>query len=241
MPRIVNEAEYTARRNQILELAQQMVYTKGYEQMTIQDILDGLQISKGAFYHYFGSKQALLEALIERLVEEAEKIQAPILQAPDLTAMEKLKRYFYTLGRWKTERKSYLLNLMQVWYNDENALVRQKLNTASIQRFAPVLTAIIHQGMQEGVLNPQYPKQAGEVVLVLMLSLGEMLARALLVESLTIHDLPRLVGAAAAYQDAIERVLGAPTGNIQLFDPATLGEWLIVEDKHVKTAQQAGR
>jgi len=228
MPRIVNEAEYAARRNQILELAQQMVNTKGYEQMTIQDILDGLQMSKGAFYHYFGSKQALLDALIERILDEADKIQTPILQATDLTAIEKLKLYFDTLGRWKTAQKAYLLKLMQVWYNDENALVRQKLQAASIQRFVPVLAAIIHQGIQEGVLASPYPEQVGEVVLTLMLGLGETLARALLVGPLSIDNLPRLEGTIAAYQDAIERILDAPAGSIQIFDLALLREWIII-------------
>ena len=68
MARIVKEEEYVEKRNEILAVAQRLVYTKGYEQMTIQDMLDELQISKGAFYHYFGSKQALLEALIEEHV-----------------------------------------------------------------------------------------------------------------------------------------------------------------------------
>lgn len=231
MPRFVNEAEHTARRNQIIDLVQQLVYTKGYEQMTIQDILEGLQISKGAFYHYFNSKQALLEALIERLVEQADQIQAPILQAPDLDAMEKLKLYFNTLGRWKTNQKAYLLRLMQVWYNDENALVRQKLHAASIQRFVPVLTAIIQQGVQEGLLAPHHPDQAGQVVLALMLSLGEMLAHELLLGSPAIDDLPRLAGMVAAHQDAIERILGAPAGSIQIFDPSILREWIILEER----------
>lgn len=230
MPRIVNEAEHAARRYQILELAQQMVYTKGYEQMTIQDILDGLQMSKGAFYHYFSSKQALLEALIELLLEAADKIQIPILEAPGLTATEKLRLYFETLGRWKTGQKTYLLKLMQVWYNDENALVRQKLHTASIQRFVPVLTAIIKQGIREGDLAPRFPEQAGEVVLALMQNLGETLAMALLMRSAAIDELPHLANTVAAHQDAIERVLGAPAGSIQIFDPAILREWFIVEE-----------
>ncbi len=63
MARIVKA--HAARRNEILDVAQRLIYTKGYEQMTIQDILSDLQISKGAFYHYFDSKQALLEAIIE--------------------------------------------------------------------------------------------------------------------------------------------------------------------------------
>jgi AcrR family transcriptional regulator len=49
MARIVKEEEYAARRNEILDAAQRLVYTKGYEHMTIQDILDDRHISKGAF------------------------------------------------------------------------------------------------------------------------------------------------------------------------------------------------
>ncbi|MGD0006240.1 MAG: helix-turn-helix domain-containing protein, partial [Anaerolineaceae bacterium] len=79
MARIVKEDEYNVRRNEILESAQRFVYTRGYEQMAIQDILDDLQISKGAFYHYFTSKQALLEALIERMMLDAEQVLTPIV------------------------------------------------------------------------------------------------------------------------------------------------------------------
>ncbi len=50
--------------------------------MTIQDILDDLQISKGAFYHYFDSKQALLEAMVERIGVEAVQLLLPIVHDP---------------------------------------------------------------------------------------------------------------------------------------------------------------
>lgn len=53
MPRVVKEEEYAVKCNEILDVAQHLVYTKGYQQMSIQDILDELKISKGAFYHYF--------------------------------------------------------------------------------------------------------------------------------------------------------------------------------------------
>ena len=62
MARMVNEAAHAARRNAILDTTQRVVETKGYEQMAIADILGELNISSGAFYHYFDSKPALLEA-----------------------------------------------------------------------------------------------------------------------------------------------------------------------------------
>ena len=53
MARTVKEQEYAEKRNDILDSALRLVYSKGYERMTIQDIQADLQISSGAFYHYF--------------------------------------------------------------------------------------------------------------------------------------------------------------------------------------------
>lgn len=53
MARVVKEQEYSQKRNDILDAAVRLIYTKGYERMTIQDIQADLKISSGAFYHYF--------------------------------------------------------------------------------------------------------------------------------------------------------------------------------------------
>ncbi len=103
MARIVKAP--TVRRNEILDVAQQLICTKGYEQMTIQDILDSLHISKGAFYHYFDSKQALLEAIIERMQQGVEQILLPIVHDQELPALEKLHRFFATVNQWKITQK----------------------------------------------------------------------------------------------------------------------------------------
>jgi TetR/AcrR family transcriptional regulator, transcriptional repressor for nem operon len=86
MSRIVKEQEYTKKRNEILDAAQRLIHTKGYEQMTVGGILADLQISSGAFYHYFDSKPAVLEGFIERIKEEVEKPLLPILHDPHLSA-----------------------------------------------------------------------------------------------------------------------------------------------------------
>jgi AcrR family transcriptional regulator len=127
MARVVNEKEHALKRNQILDATQRLIYTKGYEQMSIQDILDELKISKGAFYHYFDSKPALLEAVLERMQHESKQALLPIVQDPHLDALEKLQRFFDTSVRWKTARKAFLIELLRVWYTDHNAIVRQKL------------------------------------------------------------------------------------------------------------------
>jgi AcrR family transcriptional regulator len=223
MARIVKE--HGVRRNEILDAAQRLVDTKGYEQMTIQDILDALQISKGAFYHYFDSKHSVLEALIQRMQEEVEQLLLPIVHDPHLPALDKLQRTFATLARWKTAQKAFFLALLRVWYADENAIVRQKMRAAAVKRVAPLLTVIIRQGIQEGTLTTSYPDQAGAVVLSLVQDLGDTLGMLLLSFEPKRDDLRRIENTVAAYTDALERVLGAPGASLQLVDTETLSEW----------------
>jgi AcrR family transcriptional regulator len=167
MVRLVKEQEFAVKRNEILDAAQRLVVTKGYERMTIQDILQDLKISKGALYHYFDSKATVLEALIERMQQEAEEPLLPIVHDAHLSALEKLQRFFATLDRSRTTQKAFIADLARVWFADDNAIVREKVDEAIVQRRAPLLTVIVHQGLQEGVFTTRYPDQAGEIILSL--------------------------------------------------------------------------
>ena len=70
-PRAINTSRHAARRDEFIEAGQRLIQTRGYEQFSIEDLLSEVGASKGAFYHYFGSKQALLEAIVDRLVTNA--------------------------------------------------------------------------------------------------------------------------------------------------------------------------
>ena len=228
MARIVKE--YTIRRNEILDVAQRLVYTVGYEQMTIQDILDELHISKGAFYHYFDSKQALLDALVERMVEEALLVLLPIVQDPNLPALDKIHRFFDAAARWKTAQKAFIMALLQVWYQDSNAIVRQKQIATAVKQVAPLLAQVIHQGIREGTLATPYPDQAGEVVLTLLQAFGDTLAGWIVAPDPTHYVLKDIQHYLEAYTDALERVLGAAPGSLHLVDADMLEEWFVLPE-----------
>jgi AcrR family transcriptional regulator len=227
MARIVNKEEYAIRRNEILDVTQRLVYTKGFEQMTIQDILDELKISRGAFYHYFDSKGALLEALSQRLIDEAGEVLKPVMDDPNLNAIEKLQSYITTAAIWKTAQKSYLLAFLHGWYSDDNAIVRQKVTAAGLNWIAPILTPVVCQGIQEGVFKTDYPDLSVRVFMSIMQSLSETMAGILLADTPGKDKLGSLEQLAAAYTVAMERVLGAPAGSIQLIPPNVLEEWVV--------------
>ena len=231
MARIKNEEEHAAKQNQIIDVAQRLIYTKGYEQMTIQDVLDGTQMSKGAFYHYFASKEALLEAMLDRMVGEVMQLVHPIVYDPLLSALEKLRRYFAASTIWKSERRALLYQLVRSWYADENTYARQKFFDKALARNNVVMTHMIRQGVQEGVLTTPFPDQVGEVINGLFQHMGEHLAALLLSTDPAPGRLEHLEGTIAVYADALERVLGAPPGSLPLMtDKAILRDWLTVPE-----------
>lgn len=232
MSRSVKVEEYAEKRNEILAVAQNLVYTKGYEQLSIQDILDKLEISKGAFYHYFPSKSVLLESLIEHMVvEQIEPLLAAIVQDAHLTALEKLQRYFDTAVAWKTARKDLMLGLVKVWYSDENALTRQKMLAKMIELITPLFVKIIEQGVREGVFTAPYPEYTSQVIINLVQPLGDVFVQMLTEsEAQKANVLSRAGTVVAAYNDAMERLLGAPQGSISLMDTDALREWFPLED-----------
>ena len=226
MPRVVKEEDYAARRNEILDVARKLVYTRGYEQRSIQNILDALKISKGAFYHYFDSKQSLLDGLIERMLDDAEQVLRPIVDAKDLSAIEKMRRYFDTAGRWKVAQKKFMLDLFRVWRADANAIMRQKQEVASIKRIAPMLTEIIRQGIDEGVFSTKYPEQFGNIFVGLSHGFEDKFVELLLTDHPPPDAVQQLEALIGAYSDSVERILGAPSGSLPLGNIATMKEWL---------------
>jgi len=224
MARIIKAENHASKRNEILDVAQRLIYSKGYEQMTIQDIICELQISKGAFYHYFGSKQELLEALIGRMQDEAVEILIPVISDPRTPALEKLERFFATAVSWKTARKNFFLALLHAWYTDENAIVRLKVYSSGIETITPMLSGIFRQGVEEGVFNTGYTEQVGEVILCLLQGFGDALGRMLLAYQPERDDV-RIENTVAVYKDALERVLGASNGTIHLVEAESLKEW----------------
>src|SRR5260221_11535332 len=102
MARTANATLRTVRRDAFLDVAQRFVQTKGFEAMSIQDVLDELDASKGAFYHYFDSKQMLLEAVVERFADAGLATIGPVPAEADLPAIGKLERIFSGISRFKS-------------------------------------------------------------------------------------------------------------------------------------------
>src|ERR1700693_2740566 len=162
------------RRETVLDVAQRLVQTKGYEAMSVQDVLDELDASKGAFYHYFDSKQALLEAVVERFADDAIATLAPVLGDAARPALRTLEGIFAGIARWKAERKELVLAIIEVWNSDGNAIVREKLRRMTVSRMVPLLSMVVRQGIDEGVFTCGSPDETAMVFVSLMQGFQEV-------------------------------------------------------------------
>jgi AcrR family transcriptional regulator len=225
LARTVNATTHAVRRDAFLDATERLIRTKGWEQVSIQAILDELDVSKGAFYHYFDSKEALLEAVVGRIADGVMSTLAPIASDPDLQAAEKLQGVFLAAGQWKAERKDLMLGLLRAWYSDHNAVVREQLRRASTTRLAPLLAGIVRQGKAEGAFSVTWPDHAAGVLVALLVGSSEttsQLFMARLTDAIPLEEVER---AMAAYSEAIERILGLSAGSFEYVDAPSLRCW----------------
>jgi AcrR family transcriptional regulator len=225
MARTVNATLYTVRRDAFLDVAQRLIQTRGYEAMSIQDVLESLEVSKGAFYHYFDSKQALLEAVVDRFADGGMAAIAPILRDPDLPALKKLERVFAGIAGWKAERKELVLAIVEVWNADSNAIVREKLRRLTVRLMVPLLSRVIRQGVEEGVFRVASADETATVLVALMQGAQEQATQLLIARQADIISYEVVERTFAGFTEAFERILGVPSGSLTLQDAATLHFW----------------
>jgi AcrR family transcriptional regulator len=223
--RTLNATLHTVRRDAFLDVAQRLVQTKGYEAMSIQDVLDELEASKGAFYHYFDSKQALLEAVVDRFADSAVAALGPILDNPGVPTLRKLEGIFAGIARFKAERKELVLGIMEVWNSDANAIVREKLRRMTERVMVPLLATVVRQGIDEGVFDVDSPDETARVLVSLMQGFGQQASDQFIARQAGTISFEEVQRSVAANTRAFERILGVPEESLTLTDEPTLRFW----------------
>lgn len=212
MGRIVKSPD--VRQNEILDAAQQLFYTKGYENTAVQDIINEIGIAKGTFYHHFNSKEDLLEAIAIRLMEQSLSVLTPIVNDENLVALKKLHWFFAEASNFKLENEAIAQAIMAVWYQDNNAIMREKMKFISLNGTVPLLTQIVHQGIAEDTFHTNFPDEIGRIVMQTLYDLSDTFVKLILKlngETATWEDVRRKV---MVYDEAIASLLGAEPDSI---------------------------
>lgn len=219
VPRLVKAPE--ERRTELLEIAGELFFRHGYERTSVEMIIGAAQVSKGAFYHYFDSKESLLEALAEQMVDRALAGASAVLEAAYPSAIDRLNAFWGESRRLKVEVAPMVRRSMGAIFRPENLILRHRISTLTIARTAPVLARILEEGAREGVLDAPDPLGSAELLLHLGTGVHDVIASAI-AES----DAGRTDTAAEAleqrlrlYEAAFNRVLGLDDDTISIVEP----------------------
>ena len=202
MTRVVKRPE--ERLQEFLDTAELLFNRKGYESTTVNDIISEMGVAKGAFYHYFTSKEEVLSAILDRIAARTEEALAEISGRDGLTAPEKVLAAFDWVVRFRSEN-----GIFDIIHDKENALVHHKVTSEYAPRFISPLIGIVKQGIQEGAFRTDYPEECAT---------GLLLAWNISERSLLHPGSPeRLEHSIRATQDLMERILGAEPGALDGF------------------------
>lgn len=146
----------------ILDVSTNLFVEKGYEETTIQDIVDALgDLSKGAIYHHFKSKEEIIEAVGERLHQDVDF--RTMFDGQNMTGCEKIKQM--VLFCLRSAEQQQLMKAAPTIMNNPKFLAMEVFE--SVDEYSYVIGSYIEAGNQDGSMNVKYPQEAAEILMLL--------------------------------------------------------------------------
>ena len=210
------------RRADILDAALALFYSRGWDQVTVADVLKEADISKGGFYHHFNAKEDLLDALIARFMTEALAAAEAARDATTGTALDRFNAFLAETGRWKARRAPQIKFLFDVMLQPGNDVLLQRITEATNAAVRPVLRGMIAQGVVEGSFDVPDVDLVTETIIGLSNGRRQHLMDAVAAADQGDLDgaMTRLDHRMAVEAALIDRLLGLSPGSIALCNPA---------------------
>ncbi len=152
------------RKMEIIQAALELFAQDGYENTSVNHIIERAGVSKGGFYHHYDSKAQLLEDIARLFLDKiAERIQG-IAEMEDLSALEKTNEYFRQVNSYKEQRAAEVSTILAGMYSGgKNIQLEHAIFQYGSKRIAPLMTEIIRQGIEEGEFGTEFPEEAAEM------------------------------------------------------------------------------
>jgi AcrR family transcriptional regulator len=216
VPRVIKHPD--TRRQELLDIAARSFAERGYDSTTVDDVIRQAGLSKGAFYYYYPSKQALLEGLATAAATRALEALQPVMNASGLGAVDRLNA-FLRQGR-QTHDAAATLAVFESIFRPDNIVLYHRMHAAVMAVMLPPLTEILAQGVAEGSIRSNDPRTTAELVLMLGTMTHDVVGRLLGAKP------QEWAAAIAAFEHrlveqgiAVDRILGLPDGTVAFVEP----------------------
>ena len=158
--RTVKEAE--ERKNEILDVAERLFGTKGFDNTSTSDILNEVGIARGTLYYHFKSKEDILDAMIDRMTGRLVEKAAALLAKKEIPVLKRLTMMMTALN----VNGSLGQEIMAQVHKPQNALMHQKMQERLLAGVNPLITGLIREGMAQGICRTEYPAEVAEMTLL---------------------------------------------------------------------------
>lgn len=221
---------HAERLNELLDAAQQFFFERGYERTSVNDIISKIGVAKGTFYHYFKSKEDLLDKLVERFVNLAFIEAKKLVERTDMKAVDKMNKFFITIRNVKVENIELMKMFMKVLYTDENLMLRYKMFKLNVELFTPELAKIIRQGREEGIFDPLDAEETARLIFSMSQALSETTVALLLEADKKPENIDTMEKKLRIYERAVERILRATEGTFSVIERRIIEMFKIDEE-----------
>jgi AcrR family transcriptional regulator len=215
MPRVVKHPDI--RRAEILDRAATLFVQRGYDNVSLNDLIADAGVSKGAFYHWFPSKDALITALAERSARDQ---VAAIEDATDRCSGSALDRLNALLQggfdvKMRTGTPEHLAAMVSL-LRPENAHLYARIVAVSEDLVRPLLTRVISDGVEEGVFHTFDAEGVADMIQGLAARVNSNVVEIIDAtdESARDYAIDVLVSRFKLHGLAVDRILGLPDGSV---------------------------
>ena len=133
---------------EILQAAQSLFITKGYEETSVNDIMNLVGSAKGMFYHSFQSKEELLHTLVDEWATQYVRAITLVLSARELSFSEKLARIPEVIRQMSQKTEG-----LEAFFSKSNEALLRRLTDKMTAKLIPVLSSALQEGVAEGILS----------------------------------------------------------------------------------------
>lgn len=162
------QKDFAPRKEKLIQIALDQFLEKGYENTTITDLQKAFGLTKGGMYHYFTSKEEILDTVIEKGIGDwIDEVRNHIMELP---AEDRLMYLFFT-----DTANSFSSQLLQYSRSGDSSIVTYKLREQRMKMSVPLVTEIIKQYVDSGFYTCDYPEEIAEILLMLAVSTSDQI------------------------------------------------------------------
>ena len=186
------------RKQELLKIAYDMFLARGYENTSVDEIIETAQIAKGTYYYYFSSKEQMLEEVIDMMIESETQAAVQILGA-DIPVPQKIVGIITSIKPAKTEQP-----ISDALLRPENVLMHDKVRKKLIEVMVPLLSEAVEEGEREGIFSCDNIPERVRMLLIISNDLFNE-------HAFTARDI-------SVFIDMTEKLLGADKGTMSFID-----------------------